>query len=594
MIVPITDVSPAKILLVDDNPIHLNFLEQCLKSVDKVLLRAQSGQQTLKLIEQNDDLALILLAAHMETMDGYNVALAIQQQLSQRQIPIIFITPHHEVNDDHILHSYSAGAVDYLTKPININILLRKVDIFIELHRKNNLLQQKVIECKQLANELRAHKYHLEEEIAKQIEELKTTNQRLNQEIFEHLETEQALSDAEARYRSIFENTVEGIFQSTPEGYYLSINPALYTLYGYESAEDMQDGLNNIEQQLYVKPERRKEFMYLLETHDVVVNFESQVYCKHGRIIWISENARAVRDEQGKLLYFEGTVQNITERKNAELALQETSAAYRRFVPHAFLRLLGKESIIDVNLNDCVQKDMSILFSDIRSFTRLSERMTPEQNFRFINSYLRKMGPIVRKHHGFIDKYIGDSVMALFDKSADDAVKAGITMLQGLADFNQHRKIKQREPIRIGIGINTGLMMLGTIGEDNRMEGTVISDAVNVAARIEGLTQIYGTPLLIGDQTFHQLSQPERYAIRFIDHVKVKGKREKIVIYEVFETDKEEIKQAKFATQKYFETACTLYHAGNIKEATHLFESCLRENPRDSVAQVYLQRCTNR
>ncbi|HYX05016.1 MAG TPA: adenylate/guanylate cyclase domain-containing protein, partial [Reyranella sp.] len=170
--------------------------------------------------------------------------------------------------------------------------------------------------------------------------------------------------------------------------------------------------------------------------------------------------------------------------------LQKTNLSIERFVPHAFLRIVGKPSIVDVELGDNKQETMSILFSDIRSFTTLSESMTPDENFTFINAYLERMGPVIRNHNGFIDKYIGDAIMALFT-NADDAVRAGLAMLETLAAFNAERRPAGQPPIGIGIGINSGSLMLGTIGEKQRMEGTVISDAVNLAARVEDLTKTY-------------------------------------------------------------------------------------------------------
>ena len=164
---------------------------------------------------------------------------------------------------------------------------------------------------------------------------------------------------------------------------------------------------------------------------------------------------------------------------------------YTRFVPKEFIKNLGKADIADVKLGDNVEKDMSILFSDIRGFTTLSEQMTPVQNFNFINSYLNVMGPVIRSHRGFIDKYIGDAIMALFDKSADDAVMGAIAMLRQLGKYNEGRKRAGYSPIEIGIGINTGTLRIGTVGESGRMEGTVIGDAVNIASRTEGMTKIY-------------------------------------------------------------------------------------------------------
>ena len=162
---------------------------------------------------------------------------------------------------------------------------------------------------------------------------------------------------------------------------------------------------------------------------------------------------------------------------------------------------------------------MSILFSDIRSFTQMSEQMTPEDNFKFINAYLSRMEPAITENRGFIDKYIGDAIMALFGGSADDAVKAGISMLQRLTEYNLTRQRPERPPISIGIGINTGDLMLGIVGGQHRMDSTVISDAVNLGSRLEELSKRYGIPLLISEHTFLRLEDPNVYCFRVIDKV---------------------------------------------------------------------------
>lgn len=219
------------------------------------------------------------------------------------------------------------------------------------------------------------------------------------------------------------------------------------------------------------------------------------------------------------------------ELKNA--VLEETNLAYSRFVPKQFLSHLGRETIIEVRLGDHALRTMTVLFSDIRSFTSISEKMTPEENFRFINNYLSVMEPIINRHGGFIDKYIGDAIMALFDGDSDDAVAAAINMIQELERFNQRRLLENLDPIDIGIGLNTGLLILGTVGGINRMDGTVISDAVNIASRIESLTKEFGSRLLISGSTFSSLKYPEHYSIRELERVKLKGKSQDALIYEV-------------------------------------------------------------
>ncbi|MCB9756495.1 MAG: AAA family ATPase [Myxococcales bacterium] len=209
--------------------------------------------------------------------------------------------------------------------------------------------------------------------------------------------------------------------------------------------------------------------------------------------------------------------------------------SFSRFVPHAFLQQLERESIVDVGLGDQVQREMTVLFSDIRDFTTLSEELTAQQTFDFINEYVAVMEPVIAASGGFIDKYIGDAIMALFPGRAEDAITAGLAMLRALEEFNAARRRAGAKPVRIGIGINTGTLILGTVGSRNRMEGTVISDAVNVASRIEGLTKQYEVALLISESTRAALARPEDFQLRRVDRVRVKGRGEPVTIYEVLQ-----------------------------------------------------------
>lgn len=159
--------------------------------------------------------------------------------------------------------------------------------------------------------------------LRKQANALRSANEALQAEIGERKRVEVALRTAEGKYRSIFENSVEGIFQTTADGHYLVANPTLAKMYGYDSVEELQSGMTDIGRTLYVEPQRRAEFQRLIARDGTVHRFESQVYRKDGSIIWISEDARAARDEKGMLLYYEGTVQEITARKRSEAELQK-------------------------------------------------------------------------------------------------------------------------------------------------------------------------------------------------------------------------------------------------------------------------------
>ena len=283
--------------------------------------------------------------------------------------------------------------------------------------------------------------------------------------------------------------------------------------------------------------------------------------------------------------------QNMNDLKKFALEQQmRLTEAYQRFVPKQLLTNLNKDSILDVQLGDQVQKEMSILFSDIRSFTTLSESMLPEENFKFVNTYLSKMGPIVRENNGYIDKFIGDAIMALFEKSPDDAVRTSVKMLDALREYNKVRIREGNDPIRIGIGVNTGMMMLGTLGESDRMEGSVISDAVNIAARLEGLTKLYKTPLLISGETLLKIDD-SIFETRLIDKVAVKGKVKPIMVHEVLNGETPDLREIKISMLPNFKKCFKLYQNQKFENALELFRKYLKKVPEDHVGQLYVDRC---
>lgn len=279
-----------------------------------------------------------------------------------------------------------------------------------------------------------------------------------------------------------------------------------------------------------------------------------------------------------------------TSPEEIKQSIKNIVSAYSRFVPREIISLMGKDDISNVSLGDYIEKTMTILFSDIRDFTSLSEEMTPRENFAFINSYMECMNPVIVRKGGIIDKYIGDAIMALFPANADDALRCAIDMLTKLRSFN--KKNKSGYPsVKIGMGLNTGLMMLGIIGGEHFMETTVISDAVNLAARIESMTKDYKTPLLISEHTYYSLKDASLYNTRFIDRVRVKGKAQCQSVYEVFDADPPHLCKAKRDKKIIFEEALAHYHFKEVARAKKILVGYLRQVPDDTVAQVYLGRC---
>ena len=278
--------------------------------------------------------------------------------------------------------------------------------------------------------------------------------------------------------------------------------------------------------------------------------------------------------------------------KLLNIKLNQEKQAISRFVPIQILRFLDRQSITDIKLGDQVERRMSVMFVDIRGFTRLSESMTPQENFNFLNSYLGRVGPIVRKNNGFIDKYIGDGLMALFPGEPEEAVKAAIDLQHEVRDYNRMREDYGYQPIQVGIGLHHGMLMLGTIGERMRMDGTVISDAVNFASRIETLTKQFEASILVSQAVISQVAHPPQ-GLRFLGPIPVPGKEIKMGIYELFENDSPDLFKGKLRSRELFEQGITAYYGLDFSTAHRIFSEIAQQNPDDRTCQYFLRRAAD-
>jgi class 3 adenylate cyclase len=271
----------------------------------------------------------------------------------------------------------------------------------------------------------------------------------------------------------------------------------------------------------------------------------------------------------------------------AVIEVEKTNASMNRFVPTEFLQLLNRKNIHEVGLGDHTEREMTILFADIRNFTGISETLSPAENFSFINDYLSVMGPIIRENNGFIDKYIGDAILALFFNSAD-AARAAVAMHEMLQRFNAQFIDGIFPEIRIGIGIHTGRIMLGTIGEVRRMENTVISDTVNAASRIESLTKKLSAAILLSGESLSQIPKDD-YRTRLVDVAPLRGKMQVLQIFELLNPLPEERQQKLLANAPIFESGITAMRGGRLEEAKECFKKCLAIVSDDGAALHHLR-----
>lgn len=559
---------PAKILVVDDEPSFKSIINQKFKNKirkkDLEFIFVSNGLIALEKLQTEPDIDIILTDITIPEIDGIKL-LSTLYEINHPTLKTVIISASSDLAI--VRKAMNLGAFDLLTKPIDLEDLENTVNKTLNYVQrlKDDLKQEHLIEAAQKS-------YESEKRLEKFLETLPV-----------------GVFVVDADGKPFYTNqTAQNIFgkgiiaETTPEKI-----PEIYQLYLARTEE-------------FYPYEKQPIFKALKGENARVDNMEIR---QGEKIIPVEVSASPIFDDSGKLIYAIATFQDITERKKAEVErieftqqlelknteLSKLNQSYSRFLPKQFLRFLGHESIVEVSLGESVQKEMSILFSDIRSFTTLSETMTLAENFKFINSYLSRMEPLITTNYGFIDKYIGDAIMALFGRCPDDAVKAALGMLLELNKYNIIRKKNNKLPIKIGIGINTGSLMLGTVGGINRMDTTVISDSVNLASRLQDLTKVYGASLIISQHTFFALKDYRKYNYRFLGQVKVKGKKDVVSLFEFFDADPPEIIEFKIQTKTLFEQGVISYYSGQKERSTQIFQRIINLNNQDQAAYFYLK-----
>lgn len=280
--------------------------------------------------------------------------------------------------------------------------------------------------------------------------------------------------------------------------------------------------------------------------------------------------------------------------QRADEALKLTTT-FQKFIPRQFVDHFAKHGQVELELGHADEDEVAILFCDIRGFTGLSEKMDPQQLMSFLNSYFLRMNEPIHQNRGFIDKFIGDAIMALFDhpggsaaQKAADALQAALDLRKALALYNAHRHKSGYEPVGIGIGIHFGPVIIGTVGSEDRMDTTVIGDSVNIAFRLETLSPRYQADIIVSANTLHTVSGVFEGATRLLDWVRVKGRQAPIEIYEVLAHLPEDQQQQKSLIAPYIEQGLTLRKQQLWQAAIEQFEQARALAPTDPLPQLHL------
>ncbi|BDA80423.1 hypothetical protein LPTSP3_g33530 [Leptospira kobayashii] len=236
-----------------------------------------------------------------------------------------------------------------------------------------------------------------------------------------------------------------------------------------------------------------------------------------------------IKNPDGTNKEYIGIRSDISELVFSQNKVKSLLSASSKFVPDQFLNELKHNDLTSIQPGAAANLKLTVLFADIRGFTSISEKLSAAEIFKGLNQYISQIEPVITKHSGFIDKFIGDATMALFHR-AEDALNAGLEMLEVLEEWNTFLAQGNRSPIRIGIGIHTGPVILGTVGTESRMNTTVIGDTVNVAARLEKLTKQAKTPLLFTESTYREIN-PEGKSVQRIGKSMLRGRSQYTTVY---------------------------------------------------------------
>jgi adenylate cyclase len=432
------------VLLIDDTPEDISLLTRTFTQQTYRVIKSNQAEAALALVDA-DRPDLIFLDVLVAGVNGYDLCHQIKSNPDTQDIPIIFTSALNDAQSK--VKAFQAGGADFITKPFQIEEVLVRAQH--QLQRRD--LQRRLGE----------------------------QNVRLQLQIQENQELE-------GRYRSIIESSIDGIFQSSVDGQFLSVNPAMARIYGYDSPEELMAKMTNIREQLYVQPARRDGLNAYLKQHGQVVGAESRVYRKDGKKIWISENVRAVQDHRHRILYYEGTVRDVTDRRKMESALrhqrQETERLLASLLPPTVAdRLRDRREMIADRVENA-----TVLVADIQGFTRLSQQLSTTALLELMSRLFSSFDQLVEAANLEKIKTMRD-VYIVAGGVHTDKPDHTVACAQLALDMQATAAQIQAElglPFQLRIGISTGSVIASVIGL-KKITYDLWGECANLASRMQ-------------------------------------------------------------------------------------------------------------
>lgn len=389
-------------------------------------------------------------------------------------------------------------------------------------------------------------------------------------------------------HENILDSMDNGVIALDFEGKIITFNTAAAKILAIPAAQ----ALGRYYPEIFFGQEDNDQFndvlINVIDTRETFMYREVKFVREAGEAIPLGITSSLLKDDNGEDYGVVSVFSDLREAKKRQF-LQDTLT---RYVTRQVVDLI-LEHPEDIIL-DGEEREATVLFCDIRGFTSFSEKMAPRELVRMLREYFSLMVDAVFSQQGTVDKFIGDCIMAIFgaptpqSDHAERAVRTALAMRKAVEVFNSRRIQEGLEQIRIGVGINTGNVVVGNIGSEQRLDYTAIGDAVNLASRLEGINKQYGTSIVISESSALQLS--DTIILRELDEVRVKGKRDPVKIYDVMGI-REELQPELENTCATFMRGIHFYKRREWEHALHEFQQVLGEQPDDAPSHVYVERC---
>jgi class 3 adenylate cyclase/CheY-like chemotaxis protein len=598
------------ILLVDDSDLVAEMVGDALSEAGFEIHRAHDGYEAIELCYSIIP-DIIIMDIDMPLLKGYQASRLLKTRRGVKEIPIIMHTSNSEDKDR--FWAYNSGACAYVVKDYeHIDPLVETVKKFIQ-HQAPNLgviqedgkqiSRESISEA--LSNILDKELYH--STIINQLSDAGRSISSLSGTVLRVLELLDLSCERHvgAIILKFGRDTIPYIYPMECINKEMADDLLSVALEDFYSQFDRNS--QRLSETVYLNIEQRNDWTKIrLENNQLCSYFSCPIHGTADEVIGtlhiahlknnyfsetIVDNINAFISEAGVMIH------NAMLFKQVATMEREIRNVFSKFVPQEIINdLVTRKTHASMLAGE--KRELTILFSDIRSFTTLSESNPPETVVSFLNRYLETMCEIIIDHGGMVDKFIGDAILAVFGapKSWPDnamrAVETALAMSKAIASFDTKGIVLPPEGLNIGIGINIGDTIVGTIGSSTKFDYTVIGDTVNLASRLEGLSKQYHTRIIVSEGVVHDIESQKikhpHFKFREIEQVLVKGKGNPTLIHLV----EDELSDGLNGDEHdLYKKGLSMYHMKNWKTAAEYFAGVLKTKPKDAICMMYQNRC---